>query len=716
MKIKEVELINFRQHKSRKIPLVGNLIGIVGPNGSGKSNFLNGLQFGLVGEVPAVNKDKLLSWGATDGYVELLLDNDVRIRRFVSSSNAELVHNTKRISGTTQVNTAMKALCGLDKELAKQAIFVRQAEIDSILFETPAKREQAFQKLCGMGTASTIYKKVGEAIYANFKEPPNYDEQITLTTQTLNDAEARLAKLTEEQESHKLPISEAELTAMKLSLNEYVILRGNVKTAVSLTRIVDESRNVIDKVKASLTTAKAAAPVDLDKLQETLTGVRQLMNDVKKYQECKDAYEQRKKELDACGQAPDGLDAELKALEAQYDDLNTKYMQAQANYKMLKDIHAAIFRTGGLIADCPICGSLISNPEQVKKQLEGRMNAQALTKRPDTIATELATKKRKLDTYNTAAVRARTLYEQAEKSLAKLEPLDIDIALLAAEIKSTEEAYKNGQQHLMAIKEMETRLSINEGLFSTNSVQLNEVMAKIAANTFAMECKTTSLDELQECIEHKHSEVSSFIDGINRLANENSRRDGTIVELTATVASLKKTLEQLQEKREALKNFAQVTKVLTNVRDWFHYSNGPRTLSTSIIRDMLGNINDFLGKLEAPFSVIPQTDEGLAFRCVFNDGRGAKALNMPEAEDLSGGEKILLATSFRLASYCMFASQLGILSLDEPTVYLDDKNVMRFCAFLEKVKEVASMLGLQIFMATHERSVIPYMDTVIDLT
>ena len=75
-----------------------------------------------------------------------------------------------------------------------------------------------------------------------------------------------------------------------------------------------------------------------------------------------------------------------------------------------------------------------------------------------------------------------------------------------------------------------------------------------------------------------------------------------------------------------------------------------------------------------------------------------------------------LAVSFRFGSYCMFANKLGLLSLDEPTVYLDDANVGRFCNLLERVKEVAQQMNLQVIIATHERAVMPFMDTVIDLT
>ena len=712
MRIKEIELINFRQHRAKKVALAGNLIGIVGPNGSGKSNFLRGIQFGLVGDVPDITKDKLLTWGANEGYVELLLENDVRIRRFTSSTTADLVNVDKKTSGTIHVNAAVKMLYGLDKDLAKQAVFVRQAEIDSILFETPAKREQAFQKLCGTGMASTIHKKAGETILNKFKEPPNYDEQIALTTQRITDDGGRLTTLLKEQEDNKLPVTEQELTAMKLSLNEYVVLLTDVQAAMNLTKELEQIKVAIDKVKIDLNHSKVDTDtIDLTKITENIDEARQLQVDVVNYKEAKATFENRQQDLEDCG-TPSVSEEEVKNLTAKHDDLLKKYYEAQAKYAMLSDLYSAIFKVG-IVDSCPVCDSVISDPAKVNKNLQTKMATQKAISKPDDLAKEVGEKTSALSMYRNNYARASTLFEQADKTLKGMKPLDIDTVLLTKEIATMVQTLKTAHEKLAALKEFQVRLNINEDVFRTKSDQFNKIIAKIDINSFAQECKTKSLDELQVCVGHKHIEISAYIDAVNKLAQENSHRNGVIGELTSVVTELEKTLADLLKKREGLKNFTQVTKTLTSVRDWFHYSNGPRTLSTTIIKDMSVNINDLLDKLEAPFSVIPQTDEGLSFQCIFHDGRTNGQIST--AEDLSGGEKIILATSFRLAAYCMFSSQLGLLSLDEPTVYLDDKNVAHFCTFLEKVKEVASVMNLQILMATHERSVIPHMDTVIDL-
>jgi DNA repair exonuclease SbcCD ATPase subunit len=125
-------------------------------------------------------------------------------------------------------------------------------------------------------------------------------------------------------------------------------------------------------------------------------------------------------------------------------------------------------------------------------------------------------------------------------------------------------------------------------------------------------------------------------------------------------------------------------------------------------------VNNFLGQFSAPFSVL-QSTEALGFKCIFHDGRTMPVDGPPDAYHLSGGQKIQLAIAFRFASYCMFASKLGLLSLDEPTVYLDDQNIGAFCTLLGKVKDVARKMNIQVLIASHERAIIPFIDTLIDL-
>lgn len=718
MKINEIELSNFRQHKSKKFQLTGNLIGIVGPNGSGKSNFLKGIQYGLVGDVPDVTKDKLLSWGEKSGFVRMLVDNDTTIKRSVASNNAEIVNKGRKVTGIANVNNAVKDWYNIDKELAKQAIFVRQAEIDAILFDTPAKREQSFQKLCGMGNAATVNKKIGEIIYNRFQQPPNYDEQITVLKTKLQEDSARLETLLEEQKANVVNMSEEDITKLKLHIQAH----DNLKRSIAQLQALAVSKDDLETKQAQVAVGLGKIPPveDTSTLQNNILEAKELAQKAKRYEIAKANYDAKKAQEGTIGDEP-VTQEQVDKLKNQYNELVEAYHKAQANYGFFKSLYDTVSKAGDLTG-CPVCGSQV-DPKRILDNLEKEITkySNEVTKfsgdyDPNVIKSRIDQYTQEINNYNLARQRIVSAAQQAEDSLKSTEAVEIDMSKLLASIAEMEDFYSKAEQFKTAAVQLETQAKFIKDSYDKTIEDYTKLKASVDAEAISLNVDTSlDLVAMREYVNGQYIELSASLDTVINKTNENSRRAGIIDELNKTIKALEKNIEDLTKKREALKHFDSTISTLNNVKTWFHYSNGPRTLSSGIISDMLANINDFLSTLGAPFFVSPQVQEGLSFECVFQDGRTVDPDTPPQADDLSGGEKILLATSFRLASYCMFANQLGLLSLDEPTVYLDDKNVAKFCTFLEKVKEVAKTLDLQIFIATHERSVIPYMDTIIDL-
>ena len=81
------------------------------------------------------------------------------------------------------------------------------------------------------------------------------------------------------------------------------------------------------------------------------------------------------------------------------------------------------------------------------------------------------------------------------------------------------------------------------------------------------------------------------------------------------------------------------------------------------------------------------------------------------------GDDIAAQTEQVLTNLVAVLSQAGASADDvvKTTVYLDDANIGRFCTLLEQVKRVAATMDLQILISTHEKSVLPFLDTVIDV-
>ena len=85
------------------------------------------------------------------------------------------------------------------------------------------------------------------------------------------------------------------------------------------------------------------------------------------------------------------------------------------------------------------------------------------------------------------------------------------------------------------------------------------------------------------------------------------------------------------------------------------------------------------------------------------------------ADRLSGGEKVVLALSFRLAINSLFGGEVGMMVLDEPTAGLDEHNLGCLADVLAKLCDLTRKKGQQIIMITHEARLQRVFDNVIHL-
>ncbi|MFC1453852.1 AAA family ATPase [Verrucomicrobiota bacterium] len=715
MRLTQIELVNFRQHQYKKIPLTGNLIGIIGPNGSGKSNLLAGFQFPLSGEVPGITKEKLLRWGADAGYVQLWLDHsdgtECRLKRDLTTSSAEFNFGDDKIRGINNVNSQIKKLLEYDKDLGRQSIFVKQAELDNVLFETPSKREQAFQKLCGLGSANTLYKNLGEILVKKFTEPPNYDEQIAQSNIKLNELKEQQIVLNNTlQALDKNVISEEDITKIQLAITEQKLIESQIQTLSSLRISYDNLKQSAVKHNEDLEkVTQQLANTSLDELDTNIAGATQILTDIEKYTKAVQALDTKQKEYDGL-EKPPYTEKDIELYKTQTTLLMKAYSEAQGALKMLGALLKTISDNKAKLTDapCPLCGSAIKDVPSIINKLQSQIADFQKVENPRQKEQDVHVKEVCINGYKNKRTALESQLKLLKEAKDSVEAVDAN----AKEIQQALDELTTLRQQVIKWQIEKTRLIAESDNSNTMIAKTEKDMNKY--NEELQIDGNTDLVDLQKTVHANYIKQVNTVDTNSKVNTERANARGQLKEVNKFIDSLKTAISDFEHKRASQGAFKSAAKVLTNVRDWFHYSNGPRIVSSNLVQGMTGDINLFLEKFEAPFRVTPKQDEGLAFSCVFIDGREMGNI-VPEAEDLSGGQKITLAICFRLAGYCLFANKLGLLSLDEPTVYLDDKNIEHFCTLLVKLKEVANQMDLQILMATHERSLIPYMDTVVDL-
>ena len=702
MILKSIDLHNYRQHKDLTVDFTGNLIAVVGRNGSGKSNFLGAIQFALTGEQPGFNKEDLLTWGEESGYVKLEFvheGKDCSITRKIEKPTVTFVIGDEKVTGAAKVKEALE-LHGIDKDVLRQSVFVRQTEIESCLFTDPRERELAFQKLIGLGDAAKHNKFLVDFLTAADK-PKDMSEEL----------ERNIAARDQQIETQKRLKAQSEEIAEKLSkIPDDTEARKKVTTLQGRIQLV---QNVIS-LMGSAEAAQSAFAAFLEKNENVMH--QELVSE----KELQDRIESLQSEL-----ASAKASAEFNRVRA---DARKKYSEAQATVQRIGDLTEKIREFDAnnqskiekssrrkelekLLKDapdgnvCPLCGS--TTDHNIREELERELAAvtaeesrlaswcAASTVYRDKMSKDLAEKE--MERWSNEIKRLGP--DKACRSEKDVESEITEAKLLLDQVRQQNDVVRAIQfegRHLQEAHEAAGRaLDASLGMLPRRDV---------------------TKEQLETVVSKMNDEISGIFEGLRTLSDFKTQKaslDGAIQQIDATIATTEAAIERIREiqKENAIKE--DRLKVVTDVKDWFAYRNGPRVMTQAIMSLLTEETNRFLGQFGTPFNVVPM-EEGMGFRCVFNDGRTLPN-PPPEAGMLSGGQKIALAVAFRFAVYSMFAGKLGLLSLDEPTAYLDDETIGRFADMLGKIKELAQNMNLQVLVSTHEAQLRGAFDQTVEI-
>jgi len=174
------------------------------------------------------------------------------------------------------------------------------------------------------------------------------------------------------------------------------------------------------------------------------------------------------------------------------------------------------------------------------------------------------------------------------------------------------------------------------------------------------------------------------------------KRASVLGAYTGAVAQLASTKQQLDHALAITSEAAEKQFIHSNaaeLRDILHRDQLPSAVMSQRLEELRFHTNETLTIFNADFRL---ETEGLGYRAHFMDGR-----SMPLAR-LSGGLRVLASLAFRIATNSHFASELGLLCLDEPTVYLDKENILCLEPALACLKRFSQTRGLQCIVITHE--------------
>jgi DNA repair exonuclease SbcCD ATPase subunit len=711
MRISHVLLRNICQHRQREFDLSPGLNVFLGHNGSGKSNALKAIYAAVTNDWrrnagPKETNIYQLAAANEPSAVEVTFEHhgaEYRVTRDLPTGQAlKIPGETKMITRDALVNQQLMQILGVTPEILDNYIFVDQWAMFDFLTATDTERAKAFARLFGTLAAEEAWKTLGDKlntievpqILADLEGQRDGLQQAQVRIDTLSQQLSRYANLPERPDSNSVDRQAVRDAHRRAGLAKDIVqCEERIAAATREHKAVSEERTQFQSDLEALTVARQGNQSSLDSARAALVN----WNTLRTVQEARARLEtqlekHRSEEAshpkpNRCGNYVSDLDVDYNN---RHDFLKGEIARAERFVRS--------FDSSAGCAECPTCFTPVANLQQAvdeaKAALPEMKKEYEEKHRWIDYSREIDRREREWITWLNSWKPRLAELEQQLAGLQTIERPVHDESVLnkvVTDARELEEAIQGTQKEIKAIDRQIGELA---GGLDIERKALARYKAEISALVMVSpEALVTIEQRLAE-------EAQAFQD--------RARLRGELETERRYHQAFQDSITMLEGQRAEAERLKLLTQHLGEMRSVLHRDNLPRIVAQHFLRELQVETNEFLGLFEAPFRV--EADDNLSFRALFHDGN-----NQPAAR-LSGGEKVVLALAFRLSVNSMFAQDVGLLCLDEPTVGLDEHNLGCLQTAMERLREITRARGLQVIMVTHERSLGHLFDKVIDFS
>lgn len=718
MRFSRAKFHNYRQFVDFEVELHGNLVCIVGLNGAGKSNFLRGLRFAVAGSVPNANKEDLLTWGAQSGYVEVDLEDEsgvYTIHRAIKGDSTWCKSPSGEVTkNITPVNDKVLEWFGIDRQVA-DTVFVEQRMLDAILFSDPSAREIEFQKLCGMGDTNTIYRELGPLIESELAEDPGLTIRLSTAKDQRAETKNALSAVASELQRMK---NLAPATTIDQLRDKQKINQDKIDFCNSLSGTIGQLSQCRQAVAAATTELENSKQlpgfdVDRDQLRTELSTMEHNHAQATKRQQVLDNLENARCTLQRTPQPSTSLEAieRLEGARAQVDALISKL---NGSRNVFIDFRKAM-ESSEAEDRCPLCGA-DKDPEQIRARLAQEIDQldAALAKSSGDQAKLrklIPELKAKREAEISALQSAERAVERWSAQLSAYPDPGVSVEELEKQISDARARLRTANTAHTAIETSTAKLRAAQ---DAEAAQV-QAFKKLAEQAAELDIDPRKVSESRARLMDERNKLNTQVEEITRYQTEYAAHQRRHAELEEALKRNKRVIDDLQAEVDALGTKAELREIITDVRNWFHYRNGPAAVAGQVLASMNDDVQQFLQAVDAPFTA-QAVGADLTYKCEFTDGRlTPEESNGVSARDLSGAERSLLGAAVRLAQYVTFAGKLGVLTLDEPTSDMDPVTMRSFCTLMDRLRELAKQMNLQIMVNTHYKPAAEHADSVVEI-
>ena len=667
MKLVSLQLENIRSHAKTTVHFVNGFNCLVGGLGQGKSTVLYAFDFVLFGDPIGRSYDYLLRESADHGKVTAVFVHNgktYKIQRGLHRRGNGISQNIDQLklyrSGKPLAHTnndavaeEMTAITGLDKNIFREVIWVRQEHLKELLDITPRQRQIKLDKLFGLSDYDDAWNELRQ-----------FEREYAVERNVL------------EQNPDVISIDKLE--------TKY---HGSVEEFSAVTSQLGDAKEKVTHAEAIFreATANLAGLEELRKTTEELqrreVKMQTTIDNLKKWsRDLADKAESSKKRLD-----------ELEKL------LKQMITQEKSQHDVLQK--------AGLDADTSI-DTLQGYLSNVEKQIRKMSGEQEATKR------EMETSQNRLSNLKTESKCPTCLQEltgnykksllenfqqenaENTKKLAELQKNSDELKTIHASVNS---AFLNLQQLIPRIKDIkdqvtERQMSLNKLATEVEAAHKQEGTLQEQLDETREEIAKFDVTELESARKLQKTALIEHVDAEHELRSLKQRK----ADISLRVDDLQERLDIAQKKIDRKEKIVTLLRIVDRIRA--AYRSVQPKLRGEFVKYLQHTVQHQLdilvGDLGSALSL--EIDETYS-PFVYSESHRRQVSN------LSGGERTLLAFAYRIGlGQLIMQSRTGhglhLLLLDEPTESLgrEDGSVERLAEAVSRLKAIE-----QIITVTH---------------
>lgn len=174
MRLRYMELRNYRKFRDARIEFPDGVVAIVGNNGTGKTTILEAVTWALFGNSSSVvrdNKEGVVSLGASPGeecsvVLEFDLGEDsyrlarnMKVRSLKTDASLE-VNGQLLATGDTEVTKAIVSRLGMDHQAFFVSVFTKQKDLNALANLKPAERKTLVLRMLRVDSLDKVIKSI----------------------------------------------------------------------------------------------------------------------------------------------------------------------------------------------------------------------------------------------------------------------------------------------------------------------------------------------------------------------------------------------------------------------------------------------------------------------------------------------------------------------------------------------------------------------------